>query len=70
MEWIKLTSTSDLYEANLLSGRLQQEGIESRTVKGTDAPGAWLTGTENAFGPIDVYVPSEQLLAAKRLLPS
>ena len=70
MDWTKLTSANNSYEADLLSGRLEQAGIGSRTTKGVDAPGAWLTGGENPFGPIDVYVPANQIDAARKLLPT
>lgn len=67
-EWVKLTSASDAYEAEVMTGRLEVSGIGSRTSKGSDAPGAWLTGNENSFGPIDIHVSRGQLAAAQQAL--
>lgn len=66
--WAKLTSATDSFQADLLLGRLRQEGIDAQAMKSFNAPGAWLTGNENPFGPIDVCVPSDQLPAAQKLL--
>jgi hypothetical protein len=65
--WVKITSVSDMYEAEAFAGRLHASGIGSRTIKASDAPGAWLTGSENPFGPIDVYVASEYADKAQEL---
>ena len=70
MEWAKLTSVSSTYEADLLAGRLEDAGIGSRTAKGAGAPGAWLTGSVNPFGPVDVYVSAVDVDAARKLLPT
>ncbi|HVM36339.1 MAG TPA: DUF2007 domain-containing protein [Actinomycetota bacterium] len=70
MDWTKLASLTNIYEADLLAGRLQEAGIGSQTIKSANAPGAWLTGSENSFGPIDLYVPADRLDAARKLLPA
>ena len=68
MEWVKLITATDTYEAELIAGRLEEAGIGSQTKKGSDAPGAWLTGSQNALGPIEVYVPSDRATEAHNLL--
>jgi hypothetical protein len=70
MDWTKLASLTNTYEADLLAGRLQDAGIGSQLIKSANAPGAWLTGGENSFGPIDLYVPADRLEAARKLLPA
>lgn len=62
---MKLTTVSDSYEAELLAGQLEANGIDSRTLKGSNAPGAWLTGSQNPFGPVEIYVTSSQLRDAQ-----
>jgi len=56
------------YEADLLSGQLQQAGIEARSSRSADAPGAWLTSVGNPSGPIDVFVPANDLQAAQEIV--
>jgi hypothetical protein len=68
-DWAKLASLTNTYEADFLAGRLQEAGIGSQIIKSADAPGAWLTGSENSFGPIDLYVRADRLEAARKLLP-
>lgn len=69
-DWVRLTSVSDQFEADLLTGHLRSVGIDSRSSKSAGAPGAWLTGSQNPFGPIEIFVPSEQLDAAQDSLGS
>ena len=69
-DWVRLTSVSDQYEADLLTGRLESVGIDSRSSKSVEAPGAWLTGSQNPFGPIEILVPSDQLETAQGSLGS
>lgn len=68
MEWVKLTSAADTYEAQLIVGRLEAAGISSQTMKGPNAPGAWLTGSQSALGPIEVHVPEDRAAEAQGLL--
>jgi hypothetical protein len=67
-DWVKVASVSNEYEADLNVGRLNLVGIGARTRKSSDAPGVWLTGNENPFGPIEVYVPHDQLVSAQQSL--
>jgi hypothetical protein len=59
-EWTKLTSLTSKYEADLLAGRLQEEGIPTQTAKAPGNPAAWLTAFGNPRGLFDVYVPAAE----------
>ena len=68
VEWVKLAAVADIYEAELIAGRLAEAGIGSETKKGPDAPGAWLTGSQSSLGPIELYVPSDRVAEARNVL--
>lgn len=70
MEWTKLTTLHTTYEADLFAGRLQQAGIKARTAKAPDRPAAFLTAYGNTGGPIEVFVPVDEAVAARKLLDS
>lgn len=63
-EWVEIASARDDYEAQLITGRLSQVGIECQTMKSGSAPGAWLTGVQNPWGPVSVLVPPHRVDAA------
>jgi hypothetical protein len=67
-EWTKLTSLPSKYEADLLAGRLRQQGIRSRIVKSRDDPAGWLKAYGDSSGFFDMYVPAAERNAARRLL--
>jgi hypothetical protein len=66
--WVPLCRTADDIEAHLLTGRLHQGGVETRTLKDRGAPGSWLYGGANPFAPVTVYVRSWQLDDARLTL--
>ena len=68
--WAKVISVKDSFQADLLVGRMREAGLDARAEKGADAPGAWLTGSQNPFGPIDILVPRDELESARELVES
>ena len=54
--WVDLVTAENDIEAHLLTGRLCEAGIETRTVKDRSAPGAWLYGGSNPWAPVTVLV--------------
>ena len=66
--WVELTVARDDIDAHLLSGRLMEEGIETRGVKDRAAPGAWLYGGSNPWAPVTIMVRKLELNAAKLVL--
>ena len=66
--WLQVADARDDYEAQLIIGRLTEAGIESNTLKSGSAPGAWLTGVQNQWGPVAVLVPPEEFQTARRVL--
>ena len=55
-EWTELAEARDDIEAHLLTGLLEETGIETRTVKDRSGPGAWLYGGSNPWAPVMVLV--------------
>ena len=66
--WVELTVARDDIDAHLLSGRLLEEGIETRGVKDRAAPGAWLYGGSNPWAPVTIMVRRLELDAAQLVL--
>jgi hypothetical protein len=66
--WVELARTRDDIEAHLLTGRLNEAGIETKAVKDRFAPGAWLYGGSNPWAPVTVYVQRFQLEDARLVL--
>ena len=68
-EWVVVASARDDYEAQLITGRLRQVGIESQVLKsGSAFPGAGVTGVQNPWEPVSVLVPPRQADAARDAL--
>jgi hypothetical protein len=67
-DWVQLARARDDIEAHLLTGRLNEAGIETNTVKDRFAPGAWLYGGSNPWAPLTVYVRRLQLEDARLVL--
>jgi hypothetical protein len=67
-EWVQLTVASNDIDAHLLTGRLSEIGIETQTKKDPSAPGAWLYGGSDPWGPVIVYVRRYQLEDARIVL--
>ena len=66
--WVELATARNDIEAHLLTGRLAEASVETRTVKDRSAPGAWLYGGSNPWAPIVVLVRSLQLDDARLVL--
>jgi Putative prokaryotic signal transducing protein len=65
---VELARARDDIEAHLLTGRLNEAGIETKAVKDRFAPGAWLYGGSNPWAPVSVYVRRLQLEDARLVL--
>jgi hypothetical protein len=66
--WVELVRARDDIEAHLLTGRLNEAGIETKAVKDRFAPGAWLYGGSNPWAPVSVYVRRFELEDARLVL--
>ena len=66
--WVELLTARNDIEAHLLTGRLEEASIETRTVKDRSAPGAWLYGGSNPWAPVVVLVKARQLEDARLVL--
>ena len=67
-EWVELIKARHDIDAHLLTGRLEEAGIETRSVVDRGAPGAWLYGGSNPWAPVTVLVRRFQLEDAKIVL--
>jgi hypothetical protein len=66
--WIQLTTAANDIDAHLLTGRLNQAGIETRAIKDRRAPGSWAYGGSNPWAPVGVMVRAVQLEDARLVL--
>ena len=66
--WIELTKARNDIDAHLLVGRLQEGGIETRTLKDRSALGAWIYAGSNPWAPVAVLVRRFQLDEARLIL--
>ena len=66
--WVTLIMARHDIDAHLLTGRLAEAGIETRTVKDISAPGAWLYGGSNPWAPVSILVKKLDLDDAKLVL--
>lgn len=66
--WVELTRTRNDIEAHLLTGRLNEAGVETSCIKDRGAPGAWLHGGSNPWAPVTVFVKKMQLDDARLVL--
>ena len=66
--WVELTRAHDDIDAHLLTGRLQEAGIETRTMKDRSGPGAWLLGGSDPWAPVIILVRTFDLDPAKIVL--
>jgi hypothetical protein len=67
-EWIELVKVQNDIEAHLLTGRLEEAGVDTRTVKDRTAPGAWLYGGSNPWAPVAILVHRLQLQDARLVM--
>ncbi len=58
-DWTELMQAAGDIEAHLVSGRLEESGIETRRVKDRSGP-AWLHGGSNPWAPVTIYVRKTQ----------
>ena len=68
VRWVELATARNDIEAHLLTGRLAEASVETRTVKDRSAPGAWLYGGSNPWAPVVVLVKALQLEDARMVL--
>ncbi len=66
--WAVLIKARHDIDAHLLTGRLAEAGIETRTMKDISAPGAWLYGGSNPWAPVSVLVKKIDLDDARVVL--
>jgi hypothetical protein len=66
--WVELVRAHDDIDAHLLSGRLNEAGIDTRAVTDRFAPGAWLYGGSNPWAPVTILVRRIQLEDARVVL--
>ena len=66
--WAMLIKARHDIDAHLLTGRLSEAGIESRTMKDISAPGSWMYGGSNPWAPVAVLVKKVDLDDAKVVL--
>ena len=67
-EWVTLIRARHDIDAHLLTGRLGESGIETRSVKDKGHPGAWLYGGSNPWAPVMILVRRLQLEEARIVL--
>lgn len=58
-DWVVVAEARSGAEANLIAGRLEDEGIEAISLQAAHAPGAWLTGAQAEWAPKTIAVPAE-----------
>jgi hypothetical protein len=66
--WTELTRARNDIDAHLLVGRLQEGGIETRTVKDRQSLGAWIYAGSNPWAPVMILVRRFQLDDARLIL--
>lgn len=63
INWVKIHSTPNQYEAEIMTGTLKNEGIMAVIVNKKES-------SYNIFGRIEIYVPEEEVVKAKEILES
>ena len=66
--WVVLIKARHDIDAHLLTGRLAEAGIDTRTMPDVGAPGAWMYGGSNPWAPVSVLVKKHDLDDAKLVL--
>lgn len=66
--WVELITARNDIDAHLLSGRLSEAGIETRSLKDRRSPGAWLYGGSDPWAPVMILVLRYDLEAARVVL--
>lgn len=55
-KWVVFERAANDIDAHLLTGVLNEAGIETYSVKDRSTPGAWLHGGSDPWAPVTVYV--------------
>jgi hypothetical protein len=63
-----LTRARNDIDAHLLVGRLNEGGVETRSVKDRQAMGAWIYAGSNPWAPVTIFVRRFQLDDARLIL--
>ena len=58
-DWVVVAEAGSGAEASLITGRLEQEGIEAIALLAAHAPGAWMSGAEAEWAGKTIAVPAE-----------
>jgi hypothetical protein len=66
--WVMLMRANGDIDAHLLTGRLLEAGVESRTLKDRSSPGAWMLAGSNPWAPVVILVRRFQLDDARLVL--
>jgi hypothetical protein len=66
--WVLLLRAPNDIDAHLLTGRLEEAGVETTTIKDRGRPGAWLLGASDAWAPVAILVRKLQLDEARIVL--
>ena len=66
--WVRLTTARDDIDASLLTGRLNDAGIATQTVKDRTGMLDYLYGGSNPWAPVTVFVRAFQLHEARLIL--
>ncbi|HEX3327154.1 MAG TPA: hypothetical protein VHV50_09170 [Actinomycetota bacterium] len=67
-EWTQLTRAQGDIDAHLLVGRLNEGGVETRSVKDRQAMGSWIYAGSNPWAPVTIFVRRFQLDDARLIL--
>jgi hypothetical protein len=67
-EWRQLTRARNDIDAHLLVGRLNEGGVETRSVKDRQAMGSWIYAGSNPWAPVTIFVRRFQLDDARLIL--
>jgi hypothetical protein len=66
--WVELIRARGDIDAHLLVGRLDEAGVESRTVTDRSAPWTWMHAGSNPWAPVSILVRRVQLEDARLVL--
>ena len=66
--WVQLARARNDIEAHLLSGRLNEAGVETSCLTDRNHPGAWLHGGSDPRAPVTIFVKKIQLEDARLVL--
>jgi hypothetical protein len=66
--WVELIRAHGDIDAHLLVGRLDEAGVETRTVTDRSAPWTWMLAGSNPWAPVSILVRKLQLEDARLVL--